>query len=118
MENQTKTTTLPVNLVELNGHLGGDPQLVDMKSDYKKVRVSMAQNVYTQSGRTTQWFTLIAWGELAEKMVEQLRKGDMILCKGRILIRDYKDKEGQTRTATEIVLNSFSLYAAELQKAG
>lgn len=119
MENQTKTRINRINNVEINGHLGSDPELFTTSNGNKKVRVSIAQNNYTSTGKQVNWFNVIGWGDVAERIAGQLRKGDLAEFKGRIQSREYKNNAGVTCYTTEIVVNSFTLATEnELQKAG
>ncbi|MCA6364168.1 MAG: single-stranded DNA-binding protein [Bacteroidetes bacterium] len=119
MDTQTKTGFTRINNVEINGHLGSDPELITTKSGHKKVRVSLAQNTYTSNGKQVSWYYVIGWEDLAESMVNQLRKGDMVTFKGRLQSREYPDPAGKTRYALEIVASSFTTANVhELQQAG
>jgi single-strand DNA-binding protein len=119
MENQQRTSFPRINNVEINGHLGSDPELITTKSGHKKVRVSLAQNNYTSNGKQVNWYYVIGWEDLAESITNQLRKGDMVTFKGRLQSREYPDKDGKTRYILEIVASSFAAtFVNELQQAG
>src|SRR5712691_3810279 len=51
----------------------------------------------------TAFLTVIAWGKTAENCSEYLDKGSQVLVEGRIQTRDWEGKDGQKRSATEIV---------------
>jgi single-strand DNA-binding protein len=70
------------------------------------MRLAVSRNYTTQSGEKrdeTAFLTVIAWGKTAENCSEYLDKGSQILVEGRIQTRDWEGKDGQKRSATEIV---------------
>ena len=46
------------------------------------------------------------WNMVAENMAKYCSKGDMVAVKGRIQTRNYEDKDGNKRTATEVVADN------------
>ena len=49
------------------------------------------------------WLDVTAWGKTAEFVCKYFPKGALIAIDGRLQTRQYQDKNGQNRTATEIV---------------
>lgn len=74
-----------------------------------------------QDGETT-FMTINAWRSLGENMAESLRKGDRVVVMGRLRVRSYDDRDGQTRWVTEIeadeVAPSLRFASAKLSKTG
>jgi single-strand DNA-binding protein len=54
----------------------------------------------------TEWFRVVAWGPLAERTAEYLRKGRKVYVEGRLQTRQWEDKDGQKRYTTELVANT------------
>jgi single-strand DNA-binding protein len=54
----------------------------------------------------TEWFRVVAWGPLAERSAEYLRKGRKVYVEGRLQTRSWDDKDGQKRYTTELVANT------------
>lgn len=46
---------------------------------------------------------IVVWGKTAENCDRYIRKGSKVCVSGRLQIRNYKDKDGNNRYATEIV---------------
>jgi single-strand DNA-binding protein len=46
---------------------------------------------------------VVVWGKQAESCGEYLDKGSQIFVEGRLQTRDWESKDGQKRTATEVV---------------
>ena len=53
----------------------------------------------------TQWHNLIAWGKTAGIIEKYLTKGSEVAVEGKLINRNYVDKEGVKRYVTEIQVN-------------
>ena len=51
----------------------------------------------------TDFIPIVAWGKTAEFISQWFGKGDLITIARRIEVRSYEDKDGNKRTATEII---------------
>ena len=52
----------------------------------------------------TDWIRCVAWGSKGEFIARHFEKGKPIVVEGRMQTRDYTDKDGNKRTATEIIV--------------
>ncbi|MCO5235004.1 MAG: single-stranded DNA-binding protein [Chitinophagaceae bacterium] len=98
------------NKVQLIGNLGSDPDVRNTESGKKMARVSIAtnENYRNAKGETikeTQWHNAIAWGKNAELMEKYLTKGSQVAIEGKLVSRNYVDKEGVKRYVTEVQVN-------------
>ena len=98
------------NKVQLIGHLGQDPEIVDLDSGKKLVRFSIATNeVYRDSNgdkvTDTQWHNVVAWGKTADIVAQYLSKGNEVAVEGKLIHRTYESKEGEKRYVTEVRCN-------------
>jgi len=98
------------NKVQLIGNLGQLPEIRTTESGKKVARFSIATNDTYRSAngeRVTQtsWHNVIAWGKLAEISEKYLTKGREVAVSGKLVHRNYIDKNGVKRNVTEIVLN-------------
>jgi single-strand DNA-binding protein len=57
----------------------------------------------------TEWFNVVAWGNLAEICKQYLVKGQQVYIEGRLQTRRWDDKEGQKHTSIEIVANEMMM---------
>ena len=57
----------------------------------------------------TEWFNVVAWGNLAEICKQYLVKGQQVYIEGRLQTRRWDDKEGQKHTSVEIVANEMMM---------
>jgi single-strand DNA-binding protein len=99
------------NRVQLIGHLGMDPEIKALDNGKKLARMSIAtnesyQNVKGELIKETQWHNLIAWGKTAVIIEEFLTKGSEVAIEGKLINRNYTDKEGVKRYITEIKVNN------------
>ncbi|MEI6577702.1 MAG: single-stranded DNA-binding protein [Bacteroidota bacterium] len=97
-----------VNKVILVGHLGKDPEILNLENGVKKANFSLAttESYKDKSGtRTsvTEWHNVVLWRGLAEIAETYLKKGAQIYLEGKIRSRSYDDKEGVKRYAYDIV---------------
>jgi single-strand DNA-binding protein len=102
---------MSVNKVILVGRLGRDPETRFTASGQAVANFSLAtdESFKSRSGerqKRTEWHRIVLWGKLAEIVQQYLKKGMLVYIEGRIQTRQWEDKrDGQKRTATEIVAN-------------
>jgi len=53
----------------------------------------------------TEWFNVVAWGNLAEICTQHLRKGSKVYVEGHLQTRSWDDEQGQRHYRTEVVAN-------------
>ena len=95
------------NRVTLIGHLGADPEMLQLENKRKGAKFSMAtndhyKNVQGERVENTQWHQVVAWGKLAELCEQYLEKGKKVAIKGKLVHRTYENKEGEKRYVTEV----------------
>lgn len=66
----------------------------------------------------TDWLRIVTWGQAAEFVVRHFFKGKPIEIDGRIQTRDYTDKNGNKRTATEIIAEKVHFAGGEKRDVG
>lgn len=103
-----------INRVQLTGNLGNDPEIKTFDKGGKLARFSMAtKEEFTNRGgektANTQWHFITAWGKIAEKAEAELKKGSFVSVEGRLVTRNYTDKNGQKKYVTEVVANDLVL---------
>ncbi len=103
-----------LNKVMIIGHLGRDPEMRYTPSGRPvttfTVAVSRSWNTADGERRTeTEWFNIVAWGNLAEICKQYLYKGQQVYIDGRLQTRRWEDKEGQKHTSVEVVANEMMM---------
>jgi single-strand DNA-binding protein len=110
------------NKVQLIGNLGKSPEVKKTDSGKKLVKFSVATDeVYTnQKGekvKETQWHNIVAWGKIADVAEKYLEKGSEVAVEGKLITKDYLDKEGSRRFFTEIQVNELLMLGGSRGKA-
>jgi single-strand DNA-binding protein len=103
-----------LNKVMIIGHLGKDPEMRYTPSGRPvttfTVAVSRSWNSADGERHTeTEWFNVVAWGNLAEICKQYLAKGQQVYIEGRLQTRRWDDKEGQKHTSVEVVANEMMM---------
>lgn len=96
------------NLVVLTGRLTADPELKTTPNGIPVTSFSIAVSRRYRSGEETQadFINIVAWRQTAEFITKYFKKGSMIGIEGAIQTRRYTDKNGNNRTAFEVVANN------------
>lgn len=102
------------NRVTLIGNLGAIPDVKNTENGKKLARFSIAtdevyQNTNGEKVTETQWHTLVAWGKIAEVAEKYLEKGSEVAVEGKLVHRNYLDKEGNKKYVTEVQVNELLL---------
>jgi len=106
------------NKVQLIGNLGKLPEIKTMDSGKRLVKFSLATNeIYTNAKgekvKETQWHNLVAWGKLADIAEKYLNKGSEVAVDGKLITKDYTDKDGKKKYVTEIQVNELLLLGSK-----
>lgn len=99
-----------LNKVMIIGHLGRDPEMRFTPTGRPvttfSVATSRSWNTSDGERRTeTEWFNVVAWGNLAEICNQYLSKGQQVYIDGRLQTRHWEDQDGNRHSAIEIVAN-------------
>lgn len=106
------------NKVQLIGHLGMNPEIINLDSGKKLARLSIATNDSYKNSKgekieDTQWHNLIAWGKTADVIEKYLKKGNEIAIEGKLTHNSYEDKDGNKRYSTEVVINEILMLGSK-----
>ena len=105
------------NKVTLIGRTGKDVEIVQFENG-KMAKVSLATsdhytNAMGEKVEETQWHNLVCNGKLADIMEKYVEKGKEIAVEGKIVYRNYDDKEGQKRYITEVRVDQLVLLGSK-----
>ena len=97
-----------LNTVALMGRLTADPELRYTTSNIPVTSFTIAVDRAFKNGeeRQTDFINIVAWRQRAEFASKYFRKGQLIAVDGSIQTRRYQDKDGNNRTAFEVVANN------------
>ncbi len=98
------------NSIQLFGNLGMNPEVKTLSNGKKVTTLSLAttetyKNAKGERMKDTQWHKVVAWGKLAELMETYLKKGSEVAIEGKLVYKNYQDKNGVTKYFSEIVAN-------------
>lgn len=102
--------TRGLNKVLIIGSLGADPEMRYTPGGKPVTSYSVAVNRgwRTSEGErkeATEWFNVVAWGNLAEICNQYLHKGSQVYVEGRLQTRSWEDNSGTRHFRTELVAN-------------
>lgn len=97
-----------MNQCQLMGRLTREPELRQTTSGIPVASFSIAVDRRKGKDGTQEadFFNIVAWRHTAEFVSRYFAKGQRVAVVGQIQIRDYQDKDGVQRRATEIVAES------------
>ena len=100
-----------VNKVILIGNLGQDPELAYSATGTAYCRFSIATSYSLKDKEKegnwisyTDWHNAVAFGNIAERVSQNLKKGSKVYVEGRLKYDDY-EKDGVKRKSTSIIVN-------------
>lgn len=101
---------MSLNKCMIIGNLGRDPEMRYTPSGQAVTQFTVATNRRWKGQNEewqeeTEWFRIVAWGQLGERAAERLRKGNKVYIEGRIQTRQWEDQSGQKRYTTELIAN-------------
>ena len=91
-----------INNVVLTGRLTADPELKYTANEGHSV-CNFTLAVDRMGSDEADFIRCVAWRKTAELVAEYLKKGSQAGVVGRLQIRNYEDKDGNKRTAAEVV---------------
>ena len=100
-----------LNCVTLMGRLVADPELRTTTTGRSVCTFSIAvDRSYAKAGeqRQTDFINIVAWENTATFISRYFGKGSMIAIQGSIQTRQYEDKNGNKRTAFEVIAREVS----------
>ena len=97
-----------LNKIMVIGNVGTDPEMryTPSGSPVTSFRLATSRRYNTQDGERreeTEWFTIVAWSQLAEQVNQYLSKGRRAYVEGRLHSHSYQGNDGQMRFRNEII---------------
>ena len=100
-----------LNVVAIMGRLVYDPELKTTTQGTSVCSFRIAcDRSYSKPGeqRQADFIDVVAWRQSAEFVSKYFQKGSMIAIEGSLQTRQYQDKQGNNRTAVEVLANHIS----------
>ena len=104
-----------MNKVILTGRLTRNPELRYTGSNIPVATFSLATNrpVTRDGERVADFINCIVWNKQAENLSKYQSKGNLIAVEGNIRTDSYKDKDGNTRYKTYVLVNTIEYLEAK-----
>lgn len=98
----------------ITGNATSEPELTFTSNGQARLSFSIASNYvwYDQAGEKQEkvsFFNVVAWRYTAENAAKTLEKGIGVIAIGRLEQRSYEDKDGNKRSAIELVADSIAI---------
>jgi len=103
-----------LNKVMIIGNVGREPELRFTSAGKPVTSFSVAASRRWTDSRgqrreETEWFNVVAWGNLAEICVELLEKGRQVYVEGRLQTRSWRNEQGQRQYRTDVVAGEITI---------
>ena len=100
------------NQIQLIGNLGTEVQFKNLEGGSMVATCRLAthdfyRNKAGEKVDTTQWHNLVAWGNTAKNLSQQVAKGQRVAVQGKLVHRSYVDKDGNIKYVSEIKIGQF-----------
>ena len=109
-----------LNKVILLGRLTADPELRSTQNGTSVTQFTLAvDRNYQKQGeeRQADFINCVAWKQTAKFIAKYFSKGRMIAVEGSLQTRNYEDKQGNKRTATEVIVSNASFTGEPKQES-
>jgi single-strand DNA-binding protein len=111
-----------LNKVMIIGNVGRDPEMryTPGGKPVTSFSVATSRSWVTADGErheATEWFSVVAWRNLAEFCNQSLGKGSRVYVEGRLQTRSWEDQNGQKRFRTEVVAEEVILLDGRVREA-
>lgn len=114
-----------LNKVMLIGNAGKDPEMRYTANGTAQTSFSLAvnRNYRDPANRDewkeeTEWFNIVAWQALAERLAQNVTKGKQVYVEGRIQTRTWDDDQGVKHYRTEVIASDVKMLGARDPQAG
>ncbi|MBD2741876.1 single-stranded DNA-binding protein [Coleofasciculus sp. FACHB-1120] len=104
---------MSLNVVNLVGRVGGDPDVKYFESGSVKCKLTLAVNRRTRNSDQPDWFNLELWGKTAEVAANYVRKGSLIGVQGSLKIETWSDNKASNRSTPIIKVERLDLLGSK-----
>ena len=110
-----------LNVIAIMGRLSRDPELRQTTTgkNVASFTIACSRGRKDANGKDlVDWIPVVAWEHTAEFVCKYFEKGSLIAIDGRLQSRTYKDRDGNSRTAIEIVASNANFAGSKSSGGG
>lgn len=110
-----------LNVTAIMGRLSRDPELRQTTTgkNVASFTITCSRGRKDANGKDlVDWIPVVAWEHTAEFVCKYFEKGSLIAIDGRLQSRSYQDRDGNNRTAIEIVANNVNFAGSKSTGGG
>lgn len=107
-----------MNSWSFTGNLGSDSESRFAPSGDAVVSFSVGVKSGFGDKATTTWARCQIWGKRGESVAPYLTKGQLVGIVGELSVREYQDKQGQTKTSVDVRVNDLTLLGKKSDQPG
>jgi single-strand DNA-binding protein len=105
------------NSCQFIGNLGSDPEMSFLQDGTARARFRIAvngrgRNPDGSQSETTMWVSVTALSKQAELVGERLHKGNRVLTRGRLDVREWTGNDGQKRYSLDLLQRDIEFFDA------
>lgn len=106
-----------LNVVAIMGRLVADPVLrtTTQGNSVCSFRIACDRSYQQGQERQADFIDIVVWRQQADFVSKYFQRGSLIAVEGSLQTRQYRDKNGNNRTAVEVVANNISFAGAKRQ---
>ncbi len=102
------------NSVMLIGRPGSEPEIRNFNNNSKKATFRIAVNEGHKNANgewveNTQWFPVVGWGNIADRIERFVKKGMLLAIDGNLRNNEWTDDKGQRHSSIQVWVNDLFL---------
>ncbi|MDB2613946.1 single-stranded DNA-binding protein [Chlamydiales bacterium] len=108
-----------MNIIEVIGNLGKDPEVRYTPSGQKVTNLTIASNSKRGGKEETTWYRITIWGDRFDKMISFLKKGSLIMVVGELHKPEiFTGRDGQSQISLEVTAEMLRFLPSRVDKQG
>lgn len=99
-----------MNFCGIDGNVTRDIEVSTTPNGNTCAKCCVAHNYYYSDEQKTDYYNIVAWGKLAEKLAKQAKKGTKLVVVGKMRNVSYEAKDGSKKQYLEITAQEIDVF--------